>query len=238
MNITNRGKKWELLNSLWVLWSFTLVLACVGFFWIGGRAGRRKWIISGLIYLFVNFGMIYVSQWLRSTNAIFADIISIIVSIGWFAAIIQSFMSRKEYLLRREAVVDLKDATRDAYRNEIRKDYLGNREKPVQSASLPKVNADSSSVTQISPAAASTQKIDLNICSEQDLASLPGVGIVLAKKAVEMRVQIGGFSSVQDFNQRLGLMPHFAVQIENLASAAPIAPQTPSPENKGRVIDI
>lgn len=83
-----------------------------------------------------------------------------------------------------------------------------------------------------------TQRIDLNTCSEQEMVNLPGVSVVLAKRAVEMREQTGGFMSVQDFCKQLGLMPHFAVQIENLAFVTPIQHKTPPSENKGRVIDI
>ena len=232
MNITTKGKKWDIYNSLWILWSFTLVLACVGFFWIGGRAGKRKWIISGLIYLIVNFGLIYIAIWLQSINAIYSNIITVIIGFGWFAAIVQSFMSRKEYLLRREAVIDLKDVTKDAYRNEIRKDYFGNNEKSVGQSPLPAM-AQNTSEPQMP-----TLKIDLNIASEQDLARLPGIGVASAKRAVEMRTQTVDFTSVQNFCEQLNLMPHFAIQIENLAFVTPIKSQTSPPENKGRVVDI
>jgi len=254
MSITNKGKKWELLNSLWILWSFTLVLACVGFFWIGGRAGKRKWTIFGLLYLVVNLGLVYATLWLKDTNIIYYNIVSVIIYIGWFGAIVHSFMSRKEYLLRLEAVTDLKGATSGAYRNEIRRDYLGNNERSVGQMPLPTMKQNtleppaytqqgifepSKPVQQnTSESQTSAQKIDLNTASEQELAALPGVGIALAKRAIEMRAQIGGFSSVQDFIFRLGLMPHFALQIECLAIVAPIKAQTLPPKNKGRVVDI
>ena len=254
MSITNKGKKWELLNSLWILWSFTLVLACVGFFWIGGRVGKRKWIIFGLLYLVVNFALVYVLSWIKDINIIYYNIIVIIVCFGWFGAIVHSFMSRKEYLLRREAVIDLEGATRDAYRNEIRRDYLGNNEKSVGQIPLPTMKQNmleppayaqqgiSEPLTpvqqNVSEPQTTAQKIDLNTASEQELTVLPGVGIALAKRAIEIRMQIGGFSSVQDFNYRLGLMSHFALQIEALAIVTPIEAQTLPPKNKGRVVDI
>jgi len=83
-----------------------------------------------------------------------------------------------------------------------------------------------------------SQKIDLNTAIEQELSNLPGVSVALAKKAIELRAQTGGFISVQDFNQRLGLMPHFVTQIESIAFVSPITPPEPPKENKGRVIDI
>lgn len=237
MNITDRGKKWEIFNSLWILWSFTLVLACAGFFWIGGRAGKRKWIVSGIIYLIVNFGLIYAVDPLESVNSIYSSIVTVVICFGWFAAIVHSFISRKEYLLRREAVIDLKDATRNAYRYEIRKDYFGNNEKSV-GVFLSTANQVAASASQSPPTVTPTKKIDLNNCSDQELANLPGVGVALAKRAIEMRVQTGGFTSVEDFNQQLRLMPHFAEQIDNLAFVDSIQPKIPPSESSGRVIDI
>lgn len=85
---------------------------------------------------------------------------------------------------------------------------------------------------------ADEQRVDLNTASEQELADLPGIGIVLAKRTAQIRVQIGGFTSVQDFCTRLELMPHFAVQIEALAFVKPIKTKPAKTESKGRVVDI
>jgi len=96
--------------------------------------------------------------------------------------------------------------------------------------------------TQPSAPRPAQQMINLNTATEQELDTLPGIGVVLAKRAIEMRAQ-SPFASVQDFNQRLGLVlvPHFAVQIEKLAFAEPAAPQ-PQPQSPwastGRVVDI
>jgi len=254
MNITNRGKKWEFLNSLWILWSFTLLLSCVGFFWIGGRTGRRKWIISGLIYLIVNFGLIFTTSSLKANGNILYNVVMAMILIGWFAAIVQSFMTRKEYLIRREAVLDLKAATRDAYRNEIREEYIpqGNTHSAVQtqyqqterSTHLPQHEGQGIQPSDVQPVAAPDTKpcmgapVDLNTCTEQQLADLPGVGVVLAKKAMNMRTETGGFISTSDFNEKLNLMPHFASQIEKVAYVSPVTPLETNSGNAGRVIDI
>ena len=232
MNITNKGKKWEFAHSIWILWSFTLGLACVGFFWIGGCTGKRKWIIAGLIYLITNFVLILIAEQIKETNNILYNIFAVISFIGFFAAIIHSFMSRKEFLLRLEAVLDLQNATKDVYRNEVRKDYFGDNEKSVQQSQIFTKTQDTP------PPQTPAQKINLNDCSEQELTSLPGVGVALAKKAVEIRTQIGNFPSVQDFCERLELMPHFAGQIENFAFVMLVKSQAAAADNKGRVVDI
>jgi uncharacterized membrane protein YqaE (UPF0057 family) len=243
MNITNRGKKWEILNSLWILWTFSLFLSCFAFFWIGGRAGQRKWAIIGLVYLFFNLALPFIAVGFREEiHPTLFDASMVLIYITWFASIVHAFMLRKEYLIRYEAVLDLKEATRDCFRNEIRKDYLGdtnsnNNATPLK-PSTP--TADTSNVTaQIDTAVIQqdTQKIDLNNCSKQELANLPGVGIALAKKAIELRGQ-NGFKSVQDFNTKLDLMPHFAIQIEQLSFVSPPQKKALPGENVGRVIDL
>lgn len=242
MSITNRGKKWELRNSLWILWSFTLLFPCIGFFWIGGRTGARKWIVSGLVYLFLNFVLILIAENIfRYTYPVIYNIAVVPIYISWLVAIVHSFMVRKEYLVRYEAVLDLKEATRDQYRNELRKEYLAGNSSSDRHLSL-KTNMENKSVKSDSSAQAQqTQKINLNTCSEKELERLPGVGVVHAKKAIVMRAE-NEFISVQDFCLKLNLMPHFSVQIENLAfveSAQEFDQKQKSPTNNvGRVIDI
>ncbi len=234
MSITNRGKLWEFLNSFWILWSFTLLLNCVGFFWIGGRTGKRKWIVSGCIYLLVDFVLFFNLGWLGQFNEMLGAIAVTLVFIGWSAAILHSFLSRKEYLLRLEAVLDLQKATRDAYRSEIRNEYFGgNTRQPV---APPKQPRPSQPMGQPMPPLQAM--LDLNIASEQQLAALPGVGIALAKRAVDLRTQTGWFASADDFCARLQLMPHFAAQIRNLAFASPPATQPKPADNAARIVDI
>jgi hypothetical protein len=51
-SLTSRGKRWELLHSLWVAWTFTLgFFSWVAFFYIGARARQVRWILWGVVYL-------------------------------------------------------------------------------------------------------------------------------------------------------------------------------------------
>jgi len=229
-----------------VFWKMEIPLRLnyVGFFWIGGRVGKRKWIISGVIYLLIEVIMVYA---IISDLKPFDNIMIAIFMCSLPAGIIQSFLSRKEYLLRCEAVKDLEHNTRDLYREEIRKDYFGNNQPPKLRLQPGQTNQP---ILQ-NP----ISKIDLNSCSEQQLANLPGVGIALAKRAIGIRAQNGPFVSSLDFCNKLGLQPHFAVQIEQMALAAlPDAPTSEPPDIKpptppdsdqpppsrgsGRIIDI
>jgi hypothetical protein len=45
MSVTAKGKRWEILHSLWIGWTFTLgIFNWVAYFYIGIRARQRKWM--------------------------------------------------------------------------------------------------------------------------------------------------------------------------------------------------
>ena len=56
--------------------------------------------------------------------------------------------------------------------------------------------------------------IDVNNASEIELTALPGISIVMAKKLIKRREEIGGFKSVSDVCLFLKLKPHMQVQLE------------------------
>jgi hypothetical protein len=83
--------------------------------------------------------------------------------------------------------------------------------------------------------------IDLNTADESALASLSGVGLILAKKAVKVRQERGGFRSISEFYDLLGLQPHIRVKLRPLVTisdpAPPASPAEQQPEYGGRVVD-
>lgn len=238
MSITNKGKSWEARNSFWIIGAFIPMFYWIPFFWIATRAKQRKWLIFGFIYLITGFvfpiigGEVSVIEYKTINNILMYSFI-----ISWIAAIIHSFFLRKEYLIRREMVLAEQGTLDASYRQKILNQYEqkdnSQQDNPIF---VPMQNINNKAPQTREPI--STQKFNLNNCSEQDFQGLPGVGIVLAKKAIEIRSQIGGFASVQDFIQRLELMPHFAVQIEELAVVYPMQMEKSTDENGGRVIDI
>jgi DNA uptake protein ComE-like DNA-binding protein len=213
------GRKWELRNSLWLILVFIILINWIAFFWIGLRAKQRKWVLFGCLYivLCVVVPMTSVQEGIKE-NQMLSDSLMSAYLISWLISIIHAFLSRREYLIRRELIVTNRGAANSAYRQKIRNSHRRYQDYPQQT--VPNV-AGQQFVPQFTSAAQTpqrpAQKIDLNTCSEQQLAGLPGVSVALAKRAIILRAQVSGFSSVQDFCGRLGLAPHFAVQIENLA---------------------
>lgn len=79
-------------------------------------------------------------------------------------------------------------------------------------------------------------RIDLNSATETQMAGLPGVGIILGKKALMERQRRGGFGSIDEFCEALGLKPHIAERVRPLVEIGPRGNlQGSSPS--GRVID-
>lgn len=60
------------------------------------------------------------------------------------------------------------------------------------------------------------KKVDVNNCSEKELTDLPGVSVIMAKKAVKRREEIGGFKSPEDFYKFLGIRPNLQEQLNDI----------------------
>ena len=65
----------------------------------------------------------------------------------------------------------------------------------------------------ILPAPKSVEKLDINNCSEVELTALPGISIVMSKKVIKKREDIGGFKTIDDFFLFLKLKPHMETQL-------------------------
>lgn len=78
-----------------------------------------------------------------------------------------------------------------------------------------KPNIKQESTKQIPETVKVAQKIDINNCSEIELTELPGVSIVMAKKVVKKRLEIGGFKTIDDFFLFLKLKPHMQKQLRD-----------------------
>lgn len=94
----------------------------------------------------------------------------------------------------------------------------------------------------VNPAPQNTAPVDINRCTQSELMSLPGIGVVQAKKAMEYREQNGGFQSLDEFVEVLQIKPHFAVQIFSRATVSQVtqkpAAQTSHTPHVRRTIDF
>lgn len=59
-------------------------------------------------------------------------------------------------------------------------------------------------------------RLNINTCTEEELAALPGMNIIDAKKAVSHRQQYGDFGSIEELVVLLGLKPHIAAPLYDI----------------------
>lgn len=69
--------------------------------------------------------------------------------------------------------------------------------------------------------AAPAEPVDVNTATADELEGLPGVSRSRARKAVAAREEQGGFSSLEDFGETLGLQPHEIVRLRKVAVCSP-----------------
>lgn len=62
---------------------------------------------------------------------------------------------------------------------------------------------------------ASSNLLDINNCSEIELTELPGISIVMAKKAIKKREEIGGFKTIEEFFEFMKLKSHMEIQLHD-----------------------
>lgn len=252
--ITKKGTKWEILNSWWILLSFFL-MGWIGLLYVGITTKKRTWIIWGVIYCAV------LNTGLALFNTFNQNVLTAILMVYWIGSIIHSFIIRKEYLIRREAILDSPDEKIKnwQYKQKIQNEYrtstvdtnniqyqtskeaeaarqirLAEENRTVELNQEAKQKAlhqhfdqtKTENVTinkqqngKLSTVNSNTdqthQALDINNCSESQLEELPGVSLVMAKKAIAYRESKAGFTSVDDFYECITLRPHFIAQISD-----------------------
>jgi eukaryotic-like serine/threonine-protein kinase len=99
-----RDSSWRLRNSLWILWTLTVVLNWVAFLVIGSRTQTKKWLIWGGVYAIPLLLAILSEP--SSSHSYNEDTFSYqegassysLATIMWIASIIHALVARGEYL--------------------------------------------------------------------------------------------------------------------------------------------
>ncbi len=82
------------------------------------------------------------------------------------------------------------------------------------------------------------EKLDINNASEIEITALPGISIVLSKKLIRKREEIGGFKSIEDVFLYLKLKPHMEKQLRNLICVNKMNGSSKITRNIERKIDL
>jgi DNA uptake protein ComE-like DNA-binding protein len=94
--------------------------------------------------------------------------------------------------------------------------------------------AGASTDRYLAPEPEPAEPVDVNTATVDELATLPGVTRSRARRAVKQRGERGGFASVDDFGEVVGLQPH---EIVRLRRAATCSPRPRSQRRFGRRVD-
>lgn len=241
---TSRDKQWERSNSWWIIWTFIPGLNWISFLYAGFKVKQTRWKLWGLLYfiLFAIFGSLTEDS---------ASPLDWLILVYWIVPIIHVFRIRKEYLTHLKNLQEsrLSQATDSSQRAGEQVGAVeqgagpaqdhpqtshaaaqgGYRESPPVPPPIPTSDHKPNSHSGLST-------VDLNRSSEQELATLPGIGVILAKRAISLRESRGGFHSVEDFGKALKLRSHTVERIRPLVSVSAVH-QSQRPHSSGRIVD-
>ncbi|WP_172195827.1 helix-hairpin-helix domain-containing protein [Saccharibacillus qingshengii] len=261
---TNRGTKWEWAASWWIL--LTIVpfglTSFIGFIYAGSATGNRRWTMYGYVYLAaVIVAMLTTAVGIGAFIAVAVWVISIIHAFKIRPAFLiqldmrirnkKALNEQRVSQLRQEAesllkvqdqVPPVKKPVSNSYSKETDSEKVRNElHDTLDSLSRrpPLGNPVDSLAGKVQSAAKVRPKIDANRASEAELASVPEIGIILAKKIVLKREEIGGFVSFEQFLQSITLRKQAAAKLEEQLMFVPIeSPQTDRELKQGRMIDF
>lgn len=242
--ITNRGKDWEKLNSHWVYLTFFWFSAPFAFFYIGKKAKKKLWFVVGFAYLLV-LGVLFFGQdpIKQKIGSNYGGLLVTLLVVGIFLA----YLFRKEYLIRLDMLekANIKQLEEDNLRERAAKG-LFQKGIPVQGPNTKQIDSLTDEKEKLSNnenndnMAEDILPVDINSCSAENLTSLPGISLILAKKAINYRNENNGFESVDEFYRVIGLKPHFINQIGNKIICETIAKSTQKTDSDqiGRKLDL
>jgi hypothetical protein len=166
-----------------------------------------------------------------------------IVMTLWLVSMIHAVWVRNEYLRRLDAVhgADPYAHVRLEVAEEIELEAIPAPPPGAFTAAPPPPPAPTLRPAAAGPVAAEPvgAPVDLNNAPEEQLAALPGIGPVLARRAAEVRRARAGFGSLEEFGEALALKPHILERLRpRVVLGPPPPPAPPAPGGGRRVVDF
>lgn len=126
VSVTSRGRKWEILHSLWVGWTFTLgFFNWIAFLYIGLRVRRLKWIVWGIVYS-VPFVLAMIFAGTPAFEGRIGDLTIVLTLLLGVISIVHAFRVRKEYILRLSVLQEDTPERDETLKRKIETEYKGN----------------------------------------------------------------------------------------------------------------
>lgn len=243
---TSRSLVWEWLNSLWIILSF-IFFSWIGFFFIGVKAKKKMWVNIGVAFLLVFILMVTLQSYFEKIG-----IWNVILGIYFLGGIVLTLIFRKEYLIRLEMLQEcnINQIEYDDFRERITKEFAekgisfkdshSERTETYETIVQKEVSENENSNELENSNLENYVPIDINSCSIETLSELPGITIIIAKKAINYRNENNGFTSVEEFYRVIDLKPHFIAQIDNRLTCNKPVDGTHSADNSqvGRSLDL
>lgn len=252
---------WRMKNSWWILMCLVPYCTGVGLIIAGLQSKKKKWAATGLIAeILIAAGeiILYMPRF-RYGYSILKFNLSILNFLVILTVFSMAFVVRNEFLFIRakmlggnETAIQQEIAAQENFRKRTSREKTvetdeSEKEKKTRTVELTPVKPEKKVEKKVEKQAEkqvvlvnASEKTDINTCTEAELRKLPGLSLAQIKAAVEYREKNGFFNSVDDFVSILGIKPHFAVQIFEMAvaSPAPVKEKTESEKVVRRTIDI
>ena len=213
----------------WLLICAIFYLSCVPFIYLGKKCNNKLWMAFGLIYLVLLGGLFGLDDQFRDV-----DWFKSVLAVFWLCGIFHTYFTLDSYWKIKMGQNDETNLLSNeiSYKDQIKEHFEG---RAIQE-SVPSAN---SGIERDKEFLKEAKIIDINSCEESDLVSLPGVSIVLAKRALSYRKEHDGFSSVEEFLDTMQLKPHFVAQIQSMVECKPRDNRVSPKENgTGRKLDL
>lgn len=241
---TNRGKKWETAKSWWIVLTFLPFgfTSFIAFLYAGFKVKNQRWRLYGFGYLGV-FTVAY-----ASTSTGFGAAVGLII---WIVSIVHAFKIRPAFLVQLDVLKSNKHQMRNKEIAKLREEAEAKFKVDGEMKSQPplpnvknvqppfsethaQVNTPENKNTASSEK--ETSKIDINTAAESEIAAIPAIGIILAKKVVKKREDLGGFESFEQFKEIMELKPHTIDKVKQFVAFSKLEKSTGSVS--GRIIDF
>ncbi|MFG6497304.1 helix-hairpin-helix domain-containing protein [Fictibacillus sp. UD] len=214
-SVTDRGRFWEIKNSIWMLWVFLTFgfFNYISFFYVSYKVKQRKWFIAGILYS-IPFILMMITADTALSDTWLDDVGTMSYIIGSIVSIIHVIKIRPEYLLRLDAKLSsgYKEKEIDHLKKTIAREYGAT---PV--IDKQPVLTNTTGDEQIGYNVKKEMRVEqvvINETTEEELAKVPGIGGLFAKKIISTRSQENGFQSFNHFVEVLSVKPHLAEKIK------------------------
>lgn len=209
---------WKVLQSWWIILAFIPAFHWLAFVYISIRGRDLLWAIWALAYATPVAAHYFipheVGSWSDHASAA-------LFLLAWLSAILHSIWVNRIFLSRLQNRKTLEKRVAEIFREQ----YENDSDRPASPFELRDPARETRNIIRNS----NYTRLELNTATEEQIAALPGVGIILAQKAVQIRQIRGSFMNFDEFCSALELKPHVVEKIGPLTTVTRLSPPVPGP---------